>query len=252
MGKASRRKKERRIYAQPPMHEDRSSFRWVPQPEMSKDTKSHFTGTTIYRSFDSEEYADNFVAGNIWLSTLERCRQYEDPLQGDSGEATHLYSSGLINGGSNDAKFVRAAGNMGVKIEPGCSNITFNNCVSIQKLHDAFVICTSEIFDPKLSETFGNYCVEISDPKKFFAAISEALRHQPHIDFAWAGWGKIKYRDRTYGGLEDSPGSLGLVKPIKYAHQKEIRFMWGVKDDKPIAPFSLFVPELKNLCRRIA
>ncbi|MFM5027402.1 hypothetical protein ACEUBM_20605, partial [Aeromonas caviae] len=71
----------------------------------------------IYRFFPEQWQADALCQGNVWISTLEACRAYEDPLQGDSEEATHTYKSGHIVGSSSDAAFVEMAARSGTGIQ---------------------------------------------------------------------------------------------------------------------------------------
>src|SRR5690349_11813261 len=52
----------------------------------------------VFRYFDVRAHAEAFVAGSIFVSTLERCRRIEDPKRVDAGEATLHYSSGSHRG----------------------------------------------------------------------------------------------------------------------------------------------------------
>ncbi|MCP6036931.1 hypothetical protein NL368_26675, partial [Klebsiella pneumoniae] len=152
MGRKSREKKERHI-------KDRAS------------------PLKVYRFFKEKSHAEALCNGDVWLSTIETCRRYEDPLQGDPNEAIQTYSSGFISGGSDDSRFVSAAAHAGIHIGPGCSGITIQNCRSFNKMPDAFVLCTTLEFQPEnLNDTFGNYCVEISNVEEFFGLITKKLK----------------------------------------------------------------------------
>jgi hypothetical protein len=54
---------------------------------------------SIYRFFSEEYQANALAQGEVWLSTLETCRAYEDPAQGDLEEAHETYNSGHAVGG---------------------------------------------------------------------------------------------------------------------------------------------------------
>ena len=66
-------------------------------PSRVPDTSIDFT-RPLFRCFDREEYANAFATGEIRLSTLTRCREYENAERGDSGEGTLTYFSGNISG----------------------------------------------------------------------------------------------------------------------------------------------------------
>jgi hypothetical protein len=164
----------------------------------------------LYRFFKCLEHAQNFADGRIWISTLEACRKHEDPQQGDSEE-----------------------GKLGNKL-----------------ISDALVLCTTLRFDPsKMSDSFGNYCVEITEPLKFFVKLTEELMLRYPIDrFRQA---QIIYAEREFEGTR--PGRIGFVKPPdKYAEQEEHRMLWTVSVDKPLIPGKLYVPGLKRYCRLLA
>ena len=207
---------------------------------------------SVFRFFPEEWQADALVSGKVWVSTLETCRAYEDPKQGDSEEAHETYNSGHAVGGSTDADLVEIARRSGIHIGPGCSNITISNNTSIKKIHDAYVLCTTSQYAPdNLNESFGKHCVEITDPKKFFIEVSQCLSQQMAIKESAAG--KVIYKDRHYTGLENPPGPIGFVKPPdKYAEQKEFRFLWIPENATNIKPFLLNCPKIVSLCKKIA
>ncbi|MBB1380504.1 hypothetical protein H5071_00685 [Shewanella sp. SR41-2] len=207
---------------------------------------------SIYRFFSEEYQANSLAQGEVWLSTLETCRAYEDPAQGDPEEAHEVYNSGHAVGGSDDTKFVERASRSGIQIGPGCSDITVSNCSSSVSLPDAYVLCTTIEYSPeKLSDTFGKYCVEITNPRAFFIGVSKILEN--HISIKEAAAGKVIYKDRIYTGLESPPGPIGFVKPPDlYSSQKEFRFLWLPLGSAKLTPFLLKCPELSTICKRIA
>ena len=188
----------------------------------------------------------------MWISTLETCRKYEDPLQGDPGEATQTYKSGNIVGDSSDSGFVEMASRSGIHVGGGCSNITISGCENVQRLPDAYVMCCTKEFSPeKLSDTFGNYCVRISNPKEFFKRVSVELNKESQI--REAGMGLVKYKEREFTGLQPIPGPIGFVKPRdQYAPQKEFRQLWVPKNHQNIEPFLLTCSNVRELCVLIA
>jgi len=242
MGRKSRQKRERRELKEHGLSESSS------QTLALLDEHSQ----SIYRFFQEEWQADALALGEVWLSTLETCRAYENPEQGDAEEAHETYNSGHAVGGGNDPELVEVARRSGIHIGPGVGNITISNNTRKSILPDAYVLCATTEFRPeKLNETFGRYCVEITNPRQFFITVSEVLEGTVSIGKAAAG--KVIYKDRFYTGMENPPGPIGFVKPPDlYTSQKEFRLLWILRETKGLTPFLLKCPQVSHLCERIA
>lgn len=206
----------------------------------------------IFRFFQEEWQAKALINGDVWISTLETCRGYEDPEQGDAGEATMTYNSGTITGDGDNPDVQLIASRIRISLEPGVKNITMSNNTSHTRLPDAYVLCTTDDFSPdKLSETFGKYCVKINNPKLFFEIVTKSLKKQTRLRESVLG--KVIYDDRYYQHTENPPGPIGFVKPRdKYSDQSEVRMLWVPEDIRSLKPFSLSCPKVAELCERIA
>jgi len=242
MGRKSRQKRERRGSQQHDLSDD-SYLNLIQIDERAQ---------SVYRFFKKESEAEALTRGEVWLSTLATCRAYEDPKQGDPEEAHETYNSGYAVGGSDDPELVEVARRSGIHIGPGFNKITIKNNTRRTVLPDAYVLCTTiEYLPEKLSETFGKYCVEITNPREFFTNISVVLEKSVALNEAVAG--KVIYKHRHYTGMEAPPGPIGFVKPPDlYASQKEFRLLWVPKMPEGITPFLLNCPNVKQLCKRIA
>jgi hypothetical protein len=175
--------------------------------------------TKVYRFFKDSSHADALAAGNVWISTLEEFRRYEDPLQGDPHEAIHEYYSGHAVGHGTDADLQLIACYSGIEIEPGTTHVMISNNKTVRRVADAFALCATEHFDPDmLSDTFGQYCVEITNPLKFFQLLTSELSKKHSVDEDL--FGRVIYRERKHVGLQKSPGVIGFVKPLKYQSQR--------------------------------
>ncbi|HDR2373376.1 TPA: hypothetical protein QCH88_000519 [Enterobacter asburiae] len=243
MGMKSRLKKERRASC----HQDDLH-------SASKEQTSAYTPPkTIFRFFKEKEHAEALCNGDVWLSTLQTCREYEDPLQGDPKEATHTYNGGstVLHGDGTEEDFVTKAARLGIRVHPGAKDITLIGGFHSFSIPDAYVLCMTQEFDPsKLSDTFGNYCVEISDPKQFFEVISTKLHTIIPLKDGYMG--PITYDTRDHSVHEAMPGIIGFVKPKDtYSEQKEFRFLWQTYDKRAIKPFLLSCPEAAAFCRII-
>ena len=211
-----------------------------------------FTENCIYRFFPEEWQAEALINGDVWISTLETCRGYEDPEQGDSEEATMTYNSGTITGDGDNSDVQSIAKRTGISVAKGCKNITMNNITHHTKLPDAYVLCTTDNFSPgKLSETFGMHCVKINNPKLFFKRVTECLKQKTKLRESVLG--KVIYDDRFYQHKENPPGPVGFVKPRdKYSDQSEVRMLWIPENVDLLKPFSLSCYKVAELCERIA
>lgn len=207
----------------------------------------------VYRFFKEEKYANALAAGEVYLSTLDTCRKYEDSLQGDPGEAEHTYHCAKIEGVTANPSIIKIAQRLGIDFQHKNNEkrVVLENCTSIFRIPDAFVLCTTTVFAPEmLGETFGKYCVEISNPFLFSDVVMVELRKK--IELKSSAIGHITYRERSYRELEESPGEFGFVKPLQYKDQLEYRLLYIPKSLDPIKGILLSIPALGSLCKRIA
>lgn len=231
-------------------------FRSIDKCARTPELRTIFDGgikaESVYRYFDDEGHADAFVFGDIFISTLETCRRYEDPQRGDPHEGYQQYSTGqVIVGDGSDPDFVRIAAQAGIYVSPEAKDVTISNVTKTEYLHDAYVLCTTIGFaSDDLEVNFGNYCVKISNLRGFFEAITAAMCRR--FGRITGIMNEVTYKERFFTGLEDSPGQLGFVKPPdKYASQQEFRFLWSRADTAEIDPFLLNCPEAKRFITRV-
>lgn len=220
------------------------------EPEYS--TKHH---GSIYRFFKKECEAEALISGNVWISTLEVCRAYENAEQGDAEEAQESYNSGHAVGHGDNQDIIEIAKRcgmdfgLGCKFEPG-SKLDLSNNQIITKIQDAYVLCTATEYSPDImNDSFGSYCVEITDIKIFFNTVVERLNEKSPL--RWSAANKVLYQSRYYKGLEAVPGPIGFVKPERYFPQKEFRFLLIPALNTDIKPFLLECPEVSKICKRI-
>ncbi|HDZ1026282.1 TPA: hypothetical protein RRU22_003058 [Klebsiella pneumoniae] len=242
MGRKSRLKKERKepyVWGNGSLKKSNETF----LKDLSKP---------VYRFFKEKIHAEALCEGRVWLSTLETCRKYEDPLQGDKGEALHTYSVENIRGDGSDADFVEMCARLGLVVSEGCKNISIGQGKSSQIIQDAFLLCTTKEFNPsKLNGTFGNFCVEISNPIVFFEMLTEELKKI--IPFKNGRMGAVVYDKREFTGVEKIPAPIGFIKPKDiYWEQKEFRFLWETNEPEKIKPFEVFCPSIAPLCKLIS
>lgn len=206
----------------------------------------------VFRFFKSEDHADALLNGQIHISTLERCRAYEDPLQGDSEEGVEwYYSGGTVAGSGSDPDIVAFAESFGIYVGPHVGKVSITNATRKLYIRDAYVLCaTLGFLDDGLPNTFGQHCVKIDNLGEFFLSVTKKLSQV--TKFNEATLGKVIYKERSYKDNEESPGLIGFVKPPdKYAAQQEFRFIWYVHDEHDIAPITIECPEIMKFVTRI-
>lgn len=204
----------------------------------------------LYRYFTKREYADDFCSGKaVLVSTLNTCRIYEDPEQGDPDEGVFEYSSGpqVIQRIAAGDPWNRRFKEIGFDID---------NCIDMSidiggrtELTDAFVLCcTSENSGEHISDAIGKFAVEITNPRLAFTLITQRLTIERPVCEALLG--EVAYKSIEYKGLEKAPGFLGFVKKQDpYGKQREVRMLWTPHDDKGIEPKLIEVPGLNKCCR---
>jgi hypothetical protein len=204
----------------------------------------------VFRYFKEERHAEALMQGDVWLSTLNQCREYETVGQGDPEEATEFYRLRYaFQGTTEDPDFARMAKRAGVEF--GASqNVEIVMSESTKRISDAFVLCTTEKQAAATSAVFGLYCVEINQPAKFGELVHRRLlQKHPAIR---GMLNRVNYAPLEYRDLEEPPGSLGFVKrPDAFADQCEVRFLWIPVQQTNLKPFGITVPGVARLCRRV-
>lgn len=206
--------------------------------------------STLYRYFDSEEHADAFAAGKVWISTLETCRKHEGYKRGDPDEGTLTYKTGIIRGNGDDPAVQLVASRIRVKVAPGIRNGTISNSTAIHRLPDAWVLCCTERHQPGGMKGIGQYCVKIEHPRRYFENLTHTFSQYEQIREAL--FGRVIYAERSYQSLEPEPGPIGFIKPPDlYSEQSEVRMLWVPASREVIVP-RLVERALHELCTRIS
>jgi hypothetical protein len=206
----------------------------------------------LFRRFDKLEYAEALCRGEVWLSTLQRCRVYEDSEQGDPGEAIHKFDSGNAAGSTEDDPDFRLVAERFGLLQGRLIASSIRHSRMVQQIPDAWVLCASQDFDTALEGNFGKFGVRIDRPRRFFNRVSFALRFEMVNDIIWPEAGLVRYRPRQYMGVQPEPGPLGFVKPDRYAYQREARMLWRAtppySQGEELTPVSVRCPSVARFC----
>ena len=199
-------------------------------------------GFPLYRFFEEEWQAKALLKGKVWISTLEKCREYECPQQGDSHEATSTYHQVYLHV-ENRIVTVRdhlILGHLGLiqgalpppgQFFSGCLHCE-NNTRST-RIPNGFLLCTTNK-ENSLSDQSNNwnYGIQINcHPNTLFFLLNSALRAKkiPIVS------GRHNWTDydtnRIYTDPLQQPHDLAFIKPHHHKAQSEYRFFWEAQPE---------------------
>lgn len=116
---------------------------------------------------------------------------------------------------------------------------------------NCFIFCTSSQRVDLVPKTFGyDAGVKIINPEKFIGIISKVLSAKYGAKLVY--FGKVNYMPKTeewnFLDFGDNPA---LYKDESFSYQSEIRALWTLPSNKPIAPVILEIPELTKYVHQI-
>jgi hypothetical protein len=141
-------------------------------------------------------------------------------------------------------------------------NATFKNCsfTNITSTEpDQWVYCfsLSDSWEADIDPSY-TVCVEIFDPRGFILSLVEKIARTGAIETFWHH-ASVEYRDRHIKVVNDKgvfseipPDRLGVIKPPRFANQKEYRALFVPKNQGvgTIKPFCVRIPGLSRYCKR--
>lgn len=261
MGKASRRKKEKKLGAiqshgprpfdvsllKKPNLLESLGTRLIFTPQLVISQHPQFSGP-VYRFCNDEALAKGMEAGAVPLSTIAYIKGLENGAATDRREleySSDVYSATLQPGtpqAAVAAQFgIKVAGNGSVGIE----NIRFE-----AHYPNAFILCTTLDFDGMFKDgRFGKFCVEIPDPEKYYSAITRHLEAHASVNSGTAM--AVNYAERDGKNFEGTVSEIGFTKPTRFSPENEFRFLWTSTDESKIERKIWEIPETIGLCKRI-
>jgi hypothetical protein len=220
-------------------------------PARVAETAIDFT-KPLFRCLDREEYADAFARGEIRISTLSKCREYEESQRGDPGEGMLTYVSGNVVGESADADIQTVASRLNAEIGPEVrGRVDLSGNVHVGRFSDGYLLCLTEVVNDKIMADFGSYCVEISSPWHFFRGLTAAIERT--IPLAGGQADRVVYKERILRGVEPwgGPRSVCFQKPVCYRSQREVRGVWFPSaESERLEPLIILCPEVEPYLRR--
>ncbi len=196
----------------------------------------------LYRFDEKREYGEDILRGNVFVSTLERCRRTEDVTRRDELDGKIFYRTGVVNFDSHDPRDrkirsrMEELGMIGIEDGGRMKNVSFADNNLEQYIPDAFLYWTTVQHDPEAMKDFGECCIRIKRPREFFYQMTVALVRDAAtsfddptepIEFHFLYAHEVRYTDPHYRDVDDEPGVVGFVKrPDKYEKEQEFRMLW--------------------------
>jgi hypothetical protein len=206
----------------------------------------------LYRFFSKEEYAKNFIKGEIRLSTLYSCRKLENIKARDENEGVinPIVSEKIIRDSNNqdDTEFISDLRMTGaINIGPNCKNITIRNVgAGSISMRDAFVLCTSNEISDYLITHFGKYCVRINYP--YLLSYYLHLKMRTNLNSIYFRSDKVKYANQQVDIAKDRINKrIGFEKENRFLLENEFRSIFYT-NKMNIQPYLEIVPEIEKIC----
>jgi len=200
--------------------------------------------------------------GAVRIGTMYDYRKEEShgAAIGDSGEGTkttYIIGHGEeITSNEQLPEFLRGRTYIGKQLPssfippPGgfvqCEKMILTGKLSLNlNCEDCYLFCTSAAFDLAIMDQFtgADACVQIHNPVPFLAAITCYITDKAQL----FGVHACCYQDRQAEHTQDKGYHPALIKPVRYASQREWRAIWA-PTSHPIQPFILPSPTLARYC----
>jgi hypothetical protein len=169
---------------------------------------------SFFKYFSKMEYADAFLAGNVFCRSLRYFADYEDgQVRGDTNEGTlaHSDASGLmINNLTQGRPMLLPGGTFKATVKQG----------------DIFVFCLSMSLTERIWNDFNSVvCVEVHNKRMFLQRVREAAESGGNEVYT----GQVGYRDVATPPkhIWALPEKVSISKLVDFKWQDEYRIVFG-------------------------
>ena len=213
-------------------------------------SEKEYVPRVLFRYFDKDEYCEDFLSGRIWITTIESCRRSENADRADREEASQTFRQEAPIWNAADPAQRAVMKRLGFSAPPGSRFLLQGNSSTVYH-PDEYMLCLSKSLSRRLVEQFSpnaKRVVRINKPTALFEAIGEALHaRDPLFHFECA---PVLYERRPIADLDPTPlYAPWLMKPKRYAHEKEIRVLWRPQMRR--AALSAGFVEIENMDRYV-
>lgn len=201
----------------------------------------------IYRYLADEEHATQMLAGRVWISTFEHIRTVDsaraDP---DEGKVQYTVSQLSHETPEDEARLIRQRLKNLKAFSGPSSGFVLNDCIVRSTFPDAYLFCTSLAgVSRRLRASFGQYCIRIAEPGRFFMAVTEVLKGDS--GFAQVAFAPVNYQGREFADAQKSVGSPYFANVAGNRDEREARMCWVPVDNPKIEPRIVEVPQIAHL-----
>lgn len=197
----------------------------------------------LYKGFAESAHADNFLAGNVRITTLSVCKALEG-IRGDPGEGSRIYQ--ITNAFEGTSEWSTIAKRVPIHGLEQARRAVISNCNVIPRFIDRYLLCTSW----QLRGQFGAPVVRIKDAQAFFKRLSLAVVGRRYVRYAVMA--KVIYRGREYIDAEPDSEPVAFVKPAEpFEDDCEVRLLWELEGSpEKLLGFEVCDPELTQWLER--
>jgi hypothetical protein len=196
----------------------------------------------LYKFMEAKYAAKLVEAGVVRIGTLYNFRKEETHGQhiGDRGEGELKYRMGFGDetySEENMPDFLKGQ----FQGRPGKIRFVGGSFVRRESVSDLYVFCVTERREPL--PDYGDTRIYIPNPEPFFEEIGSVLQAR------FLGFHRCLYEERTrpHTAWRTAGQYHALVKPVRYAEEKEVRALWEPVS-LPIAPFIATASALPRYC----
>lgn len=207
----------------------------------------------IYRFVHGRDHASSFKNGDIYISTMQNCREYENKSRGDRDEGRIKYAITDYMCDKSTPGFEEAMRRVGFWPISGNPTMSFKNCAVINDLGNSYVLCTTLKHIPNiLSKDFGDHCFKIEDPALFGLVIARRIQLEDKCDLDFK-IGHVAYTGRVFEDINADHHHPFFIKPKEYEAQKELRMVWTIRNNNSYKYTGRVVrcQELRSLISRV-
>lgn len=223
---------------------------WLKTPAKSKFVRHErivLPHSPIYRIFSERKYLELFVAGKVRVSSIGLWRRTEDVVRADAGEATLKLKVDDFHTDYVTREQSIALHAIGFGAPEGMRGLHIEKSESFMSVPDAPGLSFTDAASEFLQEKFGRHVARVHRPAALLERMTQALGDR--YDIVAASAGRVIYGERD---LQSPRGHIPppyLVKPFRYANEREIRFVWLIERFAPCDETSdIDVGDISDLC----
>lgn len=208
----------------------------------------------LYRYLDSPFGTELKLEGKIRLGTFAKYQKLEtdegDLVRGDSEDGCkHIYISEYRSDGGPVSPFLHAFFGKTMGVEA-----VVKNCIVSIQSGNLLVLCMSDILSPEMAQSFHGAaeCIQIDQPDLFFHRITRKLKKRFGGAVEFLGVFPCEYvasRRFQHTDPRAETSAPYLLKPHRYASQREYRALWQCQQMvSDMGHIDLVCTKLRSLC----